>query len=590
MNISKALSKLSAKTSVGVKHGLIYACMMTMALGAFAQDLSTEITVDRIVEPKQREAVRPTLVPIKLSMPQLHAAIEPVEYRLSGTIISPLHTLAPVMWGDTVEKTPYKGYASIGYFPINNIGANAGYRFLDTKNLSAGAWMQYDGNSYKSAFEQNDYNATAYPWKTRKLKLGGQEVNVGAYGTFNPNIHSSLSVNADYKFASILQPWSKKDDSFSRGANQVGVKASWVDFCSKFSYNASASLQRFAFTKSDFTPAELPEASPLAQTWTSISAGIGRTRAGENHRYFGVDFNLDLLHTDADEMYFSSDNRVVGSLRPYVVVGKNAFKALIGLKGEILESKRHSKGYFLPEVRIWWAPVTLPFSAYMNFNYSSNINPASQLFVKNPYFNSFSDADNSTDIILDAGFNLGKISGVTFSLCGGVARNVDNIRPVLKNSDENVAAWDSEYGGNFIGTLDFTSWKLGATASYEYKALGKAALGLFYGGADDYDFSWYEWLDNARWIFTASVDVRPIEKLNVGLGYELHATRNALTEGNGGLDLKDLNNLTLNASYAVSPAITAFLRCENMLNSHYLMAGGLPAQGIKGLFGATIKF
>lgn len=590
MNISDTLFRPVAKTSISVKRGILSACMFAMAFAAFAQDLSTEITVDRIVEPKQREAVRPMWSPNLLSPPQLNATIEPVEYRLFGTIISPLHTLAPAIWGENVEKTPYKGYASIGYFPINNIGANAGYRFLDNQNFSAGAWMQYDGNSYKRAFEKSNYNTITYPWETRKLKLGSQQVNIGAYGTFTPNEHSALSINADYKFASILQPKSKDDGSFSRGANQFGAKVAWNDFHSKFSYNVSAAIQRFAFSESDFDPDGLPGLNPLAQTWTSFSAGIGRTRIGENHRYFGVDFDLDLLHTDARKLYFSSSERVIGSLRPYVVVGKNACKALIGLKGEILESDRHSNGYFLPEVRIWWAPKTLPLSAYMNFYYKSHINPASQLFVENPYFNSFSDADNSTDIIFDAGVNLGKINGVTFTLCGGVARNNDNVRPVLNNINEKVAAWDSEYGGNMMQTIDFTSWKVGATASYEYKSYGKAALGLFYGGADDYNFSWFEWLDNSQWVFTANIDAHPIEKLTLGLNYELRASRTALTEGYGDLDLKDLNNLTLNASYAVSPTLTAFFRCENMLNSHYLLIGGLPAQGIKGLFGATIKF
>ena len=105
---------------------------------------------------------------------------------------------------------------------------------------------------------------------------------------------------------------------------------------------------------------------------------------------------------------------------------------------------------------------------------------------------------------------------------------------------------------------------------------------------------YYLWRDRAKMVLEASLAVRPVEKLEVNVGYELRADRAAYgydgTEMPEAISLGDASLLSVSARYSITPALDVFTRGDNLLGSDYYMLPGVRAQGLHGLVGASFKF
>ena len=105
---------------------IIAAIALTTALSAPAEDLKTEITVDRTIVPVEREASRiGSLTPRLLSSPVTMKQLTLADYTDPAAITRSIPTLDPASYADTLALSPYRGYASLGYFPAFNLGASA---------------------------------------------------------------------------------------------------------------------------------------------------------------------------------------------------------------------------------------------------------------------------------------------------------------------------------------------------------------------------------------------------------------------------------------------------------------------------------
>ena len=56
------------------------------------------------------------------------------------------------------------------------------------------------------------------------------------------------------------------------------------------------------------------------------------------------------------------------------------------------------------------------------------------------------------------------------------------------------------------------------------------------------------------------------------------------------MSLGDTSNLHLGAWYDITPAFTAFVEAENLLNHRWYIAPNVDSKGINGLFGIQYKF
>ncbi|MDE7376062.1 MAG: hypothetical protein K2N16_04365 [Muribaculaceae bacterium] len=566
--------------------GGIAAITILASATASAQTLYTTVTVDRVVEPALRQAVRPVWTPQLLTPAAQDVSLTPAEYTGEGTILNYMTPLPPLLWANTIEHTPYRGYASLGYFPALNLGANAGYRFVDTDRSAAGAWMQYNGYQYTRLSESNDFS--------RDVKMRNHYVTVGAYGTHRFGKSSVLDATLDYTHASILRPsWTREDD-YTQGSNELNTRLAWRSRVGRFGYNLEARYQYFGFNDT-YTPLSgdyLGEFDNVRQSFTTIHADLAYLRKDLSQP---AKFVLSLEWQNLCS-YYSDGHHSYNLLKifPHFNFGTGAFRASLGLKPESLPSLFYFS-FLLPDIRLSWTPSSLPVSAYANLILDSNMVPISSLFATDPYINTREVFPEMHTLRLDFGVNLGAFRGFKAKVYAsfGVADN--NPYPHVYASSPDMPSWSEPYGTIYY-LDDQTCWLVGARVDYAYQSLVDAYVSYEQAVNSNLTPRWYQWLDGAETSLRVHVGARPIPCMHVALDYDLRTGRRISYYdsndfyGPWDYSLGNASLLDLTASYDLTPRTTLFLRAENLLNCNYLLISTLPAQGIHGLLGATIKF
>lgn len=551
---------------------------------ASAQTLYTTVNVDRVVEPALRQAVRPVWTPQLLNPSTQNVSLTPAEYTGEGTILSYRTPLPPLLWANTIEHTPYRGYASLGYFPALNLGANAGYRFVDTDRSAVGAWMQYNGYQYKRMSETNAYK--------HDVKLRNHYVTVGAYGSHRFGRSSTLDATLDYTHASILRPsWTRVDD-YTQGSNELNARLAWRSHAGRFGYNIEARYQYFGFNDT-YTPlsGDYPgEFDNVRESYTTIHADLAYLRSDPSEP---AKFVLGLEWQNLYNHEGFSTNLL--NIHPHFNIGTGAFSAALGLKAALSDPTYNYIPVIMPDIRLAWAPASLPVSAYANMIYDSNLTPTSTLFAIDPYINTREYFFTKHTLRVDFGVNLGAFRGLKAKVYASLGVAANNPYPYVSVYSPDMPLWSEPYGTIFSITNQ-TGWLIGARVDYAYRSLVEAYVS-FEHALNNFDMPrWYQWLDGAQSSLHAHVCARPMPRLSVALDYDLRSGRcisyynNAEYYGPYEYSLGNSSLLDLTASYDLTPSTTLFIRAENLLNCNYLLISTLPAQGIHGLLGATIKF
>lgn len=550
---------------------------------ASAQTLYTTVNVDRVVEPALRHAVRPVWTPQLLNPSTQNVSLTPAEYTGEGTILSYRTPLPPLLWANTIEHTPYRGYASLGYFPALNLGANAGYRFVDTDRSAVGAWMQYNGYQYKRMSETDAYK--------HDVKLRNHYVTVGAYGSHRFGQSSTLDATLDYTHASILRPsWTRVDD-YTQGSNELNARLAWRSHAGRFGYGIEARYQYFGFNDT-YTPlsGDYPgEFENVRQSYTTIHADLAYLRSDPSEP---AKFVLGLEWQNLYNHNGYSSNLL--KIHPYFNVGTGAFRAALGLKAGSISSAFNYFPLILPDIRLSWAPSSLPVSAYANMILDSNMEPISNLFAIDPYVNTRQDFSTRHTLRIDFGVNLGAFRGLKAKVYASLGVADNNPYPHVSAYSPDMPLWSEPYGTIYYLT-DQTCWLIGARVDYAYRSLVEAYVSYEQALSYNQMPRWYQWLDGAETSLRVHVGARPIPRVSVALDYDLRSGRrisyyNVGFYGPYEYSLGNSSLLDLTASYDLTPSTTLFIRAENLLNCNYLLISTLPAQGIHGLLGATIKF
>ncbi|MDD3161847.1 MAG: hypothetical protein PHX49_07980 [Bacteroidales bacterium] len=94
---------------------------------------------------------------------------------------------------------------------------------------------------------------------------------------------------------------------------------------------------------------------------------------------------------------------------------------------------------------------------------------------------------------------------------------------------------------------------------------------------------------------TLSVSTQIVPKLDLSIDYYLGAGREALVLNGGSTkfvaeEMEDINELNLNASYALLDKLSIWGEVNNILNRKYEIFQGYPTQGIRFMLGASYRF
>lgn len=545
---------------MNLKSTYIIIGAMAVSISAAAQDLSTEVVVDRTVAPEERAATRPAGLSPVLVMPRVsQSGLSRQNYTGLSDLTRSYSRLDPAAGALAAEPTPYKGYAAIGYFPTLNLGASAGYRFLDNEKFSLGAAFQLNGESYKEKY--GDLKAT----KSNKA----WDALVGVDFGWKANSKSLFTAALDYNYISHESLFFTKQNT-----NAFGLDLGWKSKAFGLDYHAAAGFGYEKSGESHMTVFD-DENIFLGTAQTRFTAAIGASKPFAETSRIGLDLKGDFLRTSFEEMDGGNiDPFSVGtiSIKPYYALAMDRVSATVGLNVN-LGTGDNGKVHVAPDIRVEWAP-TGRFAAWVSAGGGDVLNPFStlrQYSVFSPIGSAY--RRSNIPLILEGGLNFGPFTGFTAEVYGGWAKA--NKWLMLTNY----------YG---FGQMDITGWHAGLRLGYTRSIFSVSAKAEI--APSDWDKAWIYNRDRAKYILGGELTVRPFDRLEAGVGYEFRGHRYYTSDPDEHYSLGCVSDLSVRASYRVLPWLTVFARGENLLGRRHLLLPYVQSNTVHGAIGLAAKF
>lgn len=570
-----------------MKHYISY-ILLAAAATASAQNLSTEITVDRTIVPAERAASRLSSVHPSIVSAQVEPArLSMAEYTEPGTVTRSSYLLAPAAWADTFALSPYRGYASLGYFPAYNLGASAGYDILRTADTRLGVWGQFDGYSYKHTPDGADEKNT---YRNNSFMVGADfDKRFGNAGV--------LTAGADFGYGSVGMP--AADYTGDHSMTMADVKAAWYARAGRIGYHVDAALHTFGHS-ADYMPQNGTELN--FNVAAGIIARLGERGSGQRA---GLELKADFL-SRADGLMVEPSATPNGyplwravetkgstlgvmSITPYYALGHTRGLSLrLGARIDIGTGGTDKKFHAAPDVLLSY--TTRSFAVYARARGGEVFNTQRSLYDYTPFMPvGWLYGRSHLPVAADAGINIGPFAGFGVELFGGWSRADDWLMPAL-------------YAGNAacaFRATDIEGFHGGARLSYEWRSLLKVSASAEFAPHSE-GSGYYMWRDRASMVVKADATVRPVDKLEITLGYEFRNGRRAysyalLNPADGTIEatakgLGCVSDLKVGARYAITQALDVFAHADNVLGRRYSVLPGLPSQGVHGLAGVAFKF
>lgn len=527
----------------------IIALLTASALSA--QGLNKEITIEKEIVPEQRAATR---LPVNHSLiaPEVKQSVPVFSSTGVNAEITPgLRVLEPVLTGDTLVPSPYRGYVAAGYFPSYNLGASAGYRFIDTDRTRLGARLQFDGVKYKSTLQDNSENE--YTMQDNALTLGVDLTQrVARTGTLGVNLDFGYGKNSNKTGSTVYD---------ERSATRLRLGAGWKHEVSGVGYRVGA--------YGGFFNNSLPENhSKFDQT--NFGASLGATWHG-----ISLDLSAQMLGNSTNLDHVTPDNPGMVAVNPAWNYTAEGVSLRIGFNAGF--SINSGKSFApAPDVRIDYRPssfiaVRIAADGGLKVNDMESIYDISHFLEADRFY-----GNSRVPVDLRAGLIIGPFRGASLEIFGGYAKADDWLLLCYTR----------------LAPSDVEAWHGGVRLRYSWRetVLFKGSFETAQSGEKN---CYYLWRDRASTVVDLSAEVRPLKKLTLEAGWEYRNGRRADNDLIGGplyYDLGHVSNLRFGAAYRISDPLTVFARGENLLDRRWDISSTLPAQGICGLIGLGYKF
>lgn len=535
-------------------------CVATVAQ---AQDLSTEVVVDRTVDPTERAASRLGSLTPQLVLPTVNpSALPSARYTNLTALTRSYSRLDPARGAYAAYNSPYKGYFRVGYFPTLNLEAAAGYRFIDTEKAMLGANLDFHGTSYKP-FEE--FDAKQSYWNAR----------VAVNGAYRPDKVSQFQAGISYEYL--------RQHSLVFGPQTIGTfnfGALWESQAAGLDYKIGGDIMLDKSGKYGYDPdinGRPVELDGYSQPRFTLMGEISREFQPGNR--FGLGITADIVN-NGDAVYEGGISPAYTGMlgfidfEPfYALVGDN-ISARVGVKLD-LGSGGESKNQIAPDITIQWAPSS-QVGLWAEVTGGEVLNTDHEFRHLSPFLMGSDIGYDRSKVKYKAlgGLNFGPFTGFSAGIYGGYA----------KASNWYMVNYDAEHP---LMALNITGWTVGLRLGYENRLLTASLDAAIAPG--DGDKAWLDNRDRAKYVVKAAVDVRPIDRLTVGLGYDYRGGRSMY----GGSSLKSMghvSDLSLRAAYSVSPRFSVYARAENILGHQYSELPMVYSQKQHGAIGFEVKF
>lgn len=575
---------------------------LATALTCGAQQLSKEIVIDREVEPEVRAITRPDMTAGLYIAPVKAMTLKPWEYNRVGDIRPQITLLEPVAYADTVAVSPYRGYARVGYLPMFNLGASAGYRFVCTPNTKVGAWLNYAGSSY----HVNTANFLKPEIATKdKVSLSSNTFDLGV-DLFHGTTKGNLTADVQITYASIAQPMYK--DNFTQNVSGILLGGEWVSSTKIIPWRLGAKFSTFGFGEktpgldvfpvADIRPAYTPTA--VREYIYNVNGGVMKPFGNSA---IGLDIDLTFQHlsslnsfwvvsnpqeeTFVDGVENLGDNNFnVLKFAPYYKYNSNAFKARLGIDVNRLTGL-NSTTRIAPDIRVAWTP-SQQFAVWATADAPTHVTTVRELYNVSPYMASqFALSPTLVNCDIRAGITIGPVHNV--AVTGWVGYSNSDYAPVMTATRQ-----FSSFMAQQDGALAF-----GARVEWSHRIVDVYAD--VEGAQNGNDKVYYRWTDKAKFDVKAGLTLHPVNKLDIGVDWHLRSGRHFYDvnfsdylQGDsndiGCRSLGIINNLTLKGSYQISTALSVFANFENIMCRRWQVAPGVESARLHGLVGVSYKF
>lgn len=556
-------------------------------LTATAEDLRTEVVVERTVEPQERAATRlsgvvPDMVTRSVTPTQLSYA----EYSYASELTALIARLDPARYSSIPARSPYRGYAAIGYFPLLNIGATAGYRIIDNDKTTLGLHAQYSGSQYDG---YADAGGT-------KPKVKNHSVGVTADFSHHFSAVSALGIGADFGYTALGNPLYGAD--YKQNVTRFDATAAWTSQVGRVGYGVNAGVGVMGFSKDMPLAAYGAGVSAPGVSETRISGGAGVAYlSAKGQPIAGVKLSADFVSSDdALPTYYGEASAAavqrptlgVISLTPYYKLKYQRFTASLGAKIDISTGGEGKKFHVAPDV-VLGLDAASQCGVYVRLGGGEHLNTLRSLYDYTPYMPSaWVYGRSHVPVTIDAGINIGRFGGFGVELKGGYAVANDWLMPIMAFG-EGVTP--------MFASVNLKGFHYGARLSYEHKRYFEAYASVE-GAPQKYDRGYYLWRDRAKIVVSGGVTVHPIERLDIKVDYNYRGSRRIYSATPGEMsagtpkteELGSVSELSLGATYKINEKVTVYARGENILGHRYDIYPGLPSAGVHGLAGVSLKF
>lgn len=546
-------------------------CVSAMFMSLSAQDLSKEITIEKEIVPEHRSATKLDVVPKSVSRTMTKKTPAFKDRHTASEIQANIATLEPASCGDTLTESKYRGYVDVGYFPVYNAAVSAGYRFIDNEKTRLNAWLQYNGKVYDAEMLAGE-----------ELTLRSHAVELGMALFHKVNSYSWVTTIVDYSYTRYNTPLGTS--SYNESVNDLGLNIGWNSQAGVLKYNVGIDFDHFAYGQNGYYLDE--KARPVRENLFSFSGGVEMPYA-ENINV-GLDAAVSIVNYNRNNLLLPDSlgylNLVkadapsygIVSLTPRVKYKTANLNISAGVKIDLAINDGNALN-IAPDVNLSWAPVSY-VSVYGTLGGGKHINTLASLFDYSKYSAPiFTYGTSKLPITFDAGVVVGPWHGAYVELFGGYAKADNWLMPSYVNMT------------NYYIPTDISGWHGGVKAGYNYRDIVDFSI-RYEAASQDMNKGYYLWRDRAKNVLNLSLQVTPIQPLDIVVGYELRKDRCCVFNDKDVYDLGDAENLSLGANYRLTEEFGVFGIIENLLNSEYLLAGNIPVQGINALVGVNYKF
>ncbi len=366
-------------------------------------------------------------------------------------------------------------------------------------------------------------------------------------------------------------------------ANDVRLALGWRSQIDEFSYSIGLDYNFLKFGKA-IDAAE----KALGENYLDLDLGLDYSL--NEYSRVGADIDFAMVADNGAVAPGIDKNSGLVSVAPYYAVAGDTYRVHLGLRGGA-SFKRAGKAFIAPDIKLEWFPSS-HFTAFVKFDGGTTLNPMARLWADDHSVAPLLDYSQSLSPTrrkwgLEGGFVIGPFAGASIEAWGGYADLENQLMATVVG------------GMPLLGAYDFKSINYGVAFNYNYRDM--AVVRVSYEGApSDIDRGYAAWADRAKSVLKASLTVKPVDALDITLGYTLRGDRTVYSfhpveagpfeGGYNAIDLDNVSSLDLGLGYRFTDRFTVWARGENLLGAKWQSSYLMPCKGVTGLVGITFRF